>query len=53
MIQNFTNNNIQNSSVQDKCNLINFIIDGASKNFRDIDGCTETFINSNYISHCY
>ena len=44
---------MQNSSVNDKCNLINFIIDGACKNFRDIDGCSETHVNLDYIVQCY
>ncbi len=45
--------NIGSASIVEKCNLLNFIIDGASKSFRDIDGCTETYINADLIVQCY
>jgi hypothetical protein len=51
-IQKFTAN-MANVPLQEKCNLLNFIIDGATKSFRDVDGCTETYISSNIVVQCY
>ena len=44
-IQNFTAN-MANASIQDKCDLLNFVIDATTKSFREVDGCTDTYVNS-------
>jgi hypothetical protein len=35
----------QKSDISEECNLLGLIIDGSSKGFRDIDGCTQLFVN--------
>lgn len=36
-----------------ECTLLGLIIDGSSKGFRDVDGCTQLFVHVNIISYCY
>jgi hypothetical protein len=45
--------NNPSASVSEKCDLLNFIIDGSCKAYRDVDGCTETYVNKNVIVECY
>jgi hypothetical protein len=51
-IQEFTAN-MANASIQEKCNLLNFVIDAATKSFRDADGCTDTYISSELLVQCF
>jgi hypothetical protein len=33
--------------------LLGLTIDGSSKGFRDVDGCTQLFVNPQLIEYCY
>ena len=37
----------------EECGLLNLVIDGSCKGFRDIDGCTQLFVNENIILYTY
>ena len=45
--------NMATAPIHEKCHILNFLIDSASKAYRDIDGCTETYINADIITQCY
>lgn len=36
-----------------ECILLGLVIDGSSKGFRDIDGCTQLFVSPQIIEYCY
>jgi len=40
-------------NIKAEINLLELIIDGSSKGFRDVDGCTQLFISEKYIVHTY
>lgn len=44
---------MQNALLTAKCDLLNFLIDSGSKSFRDLDGCTDTYVDKSLIVQCY
>lgn len=40
-------------NVQTECTLLGLIIDGSSKCFRDVEGCTQLYISNDIIKYSY
>lgn len=43
----------ETGNIKSLCTILNFTIDGSSKGFRDVDGCTQLFVNQNIIDYTY
>lgn len=50
-IQNFMA--LPSRSTVAECTLLGLAIDGSSKGFRDVEGCTQLFVNVQIIEYCY
>jgi exportin-2 (importin alpha re-exporter) len=44
---------LPSKNAADECTILGLIIDGSSKGFRDVDGCTQLFVEENIIHFCY
>ncbi len=40
-------------NIHAECIILGLVIDGSTKSFRDIDGCTQLFIAPQIIEYCY
>lgn len=50
-IENFTS--LPQRDVQSECIILGLTIDGSSKGFRDVDGCTQLYVKPEIIYFCY
>lgn len=44
---------MKEANFQAEIMILSLAIDGCSKAFRDVDGCTQLFVNPQIIEHCY